>query len=308
MTAVADVLRAQYVRRQLLTRRAVLATRRAWTTIDPKAVRASWHAATGPAVQKILTGAQWEAANVAQANIAALLHAQQLTADPAGDVDPDAFAGIASDGRPTASLLELSNVYALQRVGAGENPEDALGVAGRWLERTVGTQVLDAGRGAASVAIAARPDVGGYIRVLTPPSCSRCAVLAGNWYRWSADFARHPSCDCTQAPAGDARAGSDLRTDAGELFRAGQITDLSAADTQAIRDGADISQVVNAGRGMYSAGGRSFTREGTSRRGVYGRTDAGRAHVPRPTPEQIYRDAASRADAIQLLRRFGYLT
>src|SRR5690606_23965723 len=33
-----------------------------------------------------------------------------------------------------------------------------------------------------------------YVRMLTPPSCSRCTVLAGRWYRKNAGFARHPGC------------------------------------------------------------------------------------------------------------------
>jgi hypothetical protein len=63
---------------------------------------------------------------------------------------------------------------------------------------------------------------------------------------------------------------------------------------QAIRDGADMAKVVNARRGMVTAEGRLFTTEAAGR-------------TPRLMPEQIYRDAASREDAIRLLRRFGYI-
>jgi hypothetical protein len=34
----------------------------------------------------------------------------------------------------------------------------------------------------------------GYIRLLTPPSCARCVILAGRFYRWSDGFKRHPNC------------------------------------------------------------------------------------------------------------------
>jgi hypothetical protein len=310
VSGLEDLVRTQYVARQLLTRRAVRATRKAWATIDPKAIRATWHAHAGPTVVRIVTGAQHEAAAAADGNVTAALTVQGHRDDPAGRIHPAAFAGAASDGRDLATLLELSNVYALQQISGGATPTDALGVAGRWLATTVATQVIDAGRAATSVAITARSHVTGFIRVLNPPSCARCAILGGNWYRWNADFERHVSCDCSQIPAAEDATG-DIRTDPMALFRAGQISDLSAADTQAIRDGADISQVVNAHRGMYTAGGRSLTREGVTARGRAGQRirELGSSYtkIPRLTPEQIYRDTTSRAQAIELLHRFGYI-
>lgn len=315
MRPLADIAREQYSARQLLARRAVLAARKAWSTVDPTAIRATWHAHAGPAVVRIVTGAQHDAAATADSYVAAALKAQGQPDNPAGAIVPSAFAGTASDGRDLATLLELSNVYALQQITRGATPVQGLGYGGRWLAQIVGTQVLDAGRAANGAAIASRAHVAGYIRVLTPPSCSRCAILAGVWYRWRADFERHASCDCTQVPAGDEESRG-LRTDAMELFRAGQISDLSAADTQAIRAGADINSVVNAHRGMYTAGGRTFTREGATSRGFAGKRlgslvkQGGRytaSTIPRLTPEQIYRDARSRADAIELLHRFGYI-
>lgn len=72
------------------------------------------------------------------------------------------------------------------------------------------------------------------------------------------------------------------------------------AGAQAIRDGADIGQVVNARRGMYSAGGVDYTRESTTKRGVAeGQT--------RLMPESIYRLASSRDEAIRLLRQYRYI-
>ena len=77
-------------------------------------------------------------------------------------------------------------------------------------------------------------------------------------------------------------------------FNRGQIKGLSQADTKAIRNGADLNQVVNVRRkaaGLHTAGGgRVLTRAG------------------RPTPEFIYRLASSREEAIQLLRKFRYIT
>ncbi|MBK6887020.1 MAG: hypothetical protein IPH03_11745 [Tetrasphaera sp.] len=45
-------------------------------------------------------------------------------------------------------------------------------------------------------------DMAGYIRVLSPPSCDRCSVLGGKWFKWNTGFARHPGCDCKHVPAG----------------------------------------------------------------------------------------------------------
>lgn len=73
---------------------------------------------------------------------------------------------------------------------------------------------------------------------------------------------------------------------------------------KAIRDGADPGQVVNARRGMAVSAGRTVTTEGTSRRG-FARSRLGGA--VRLMPEQIYRDASSREEAVRLLRLHGYL-
>lgn len=302
---IRTVARRQYVERHLLASRAVKATRVAWAQLDPAAIRSSWHAQVGPAVTRIVTGAQFQAAAAAGPGVSDALAAQNERDDPVGDLNAAAFSGTASDGRDLASLLELSNVYALQRIGLGDTVKSSLAVGGRWLSSVVATQVTDAGRVAGGVAIASRPHTDGFVRMLDPPSCSRCAILAGAWYRWNAGFARHPRCDCTEVPAGENVAG-DLRTDPMEAFRAGKISDLSRAETKAVNDGGDLNQIVNAHRGMSTAGGRRYTREGTSRHGSYGGANGG---IARLTPEQIYRDArGSRTEAIRLLRRYGYIS
>lgn len=88
-----------------------------------------------------------------------------------------------------------------------------------------------------------------------------------------------------------------------------------------------MAQVVNARRGMYTteAYGRTLqaTREGATRRGAFYRQERRRAidrslvpssgrgfqlRTPRLLPEEIFRLADSRDEAIAMLRRFGYLT
>lgn len=151
----------------------------------------------------------------------------------------------------------------------------------------VASLVQDAGRTAESVAMAVTPRIG-YVRYLSPPSCSRCAVLAGRIYRYSTGFQRHPGCDCTMLPT--TLANDQFVHDPVELAKAGLVTGLSKADTQAIADGADIGQVVNVQRkaaGLRDSG-LVLTRAG------------------RPTPASIYRAATSREDAIERLIRAGY--
>lgn len=159
-------------------------------------------------------------------------------------------------------------------------------------DRLVGTLVQDAGRSAMSVATAIRPAVGGHVRYLNLPSCGRCAVLAGRVYRWSDGFQRHPLCDCQMVPTTQERA-TELVPDPMVAFERGQIRGLSQDDTRAIRDGADLGQVVNVRRRKagLTDGGRVLTRAG------------------RPTPAGIYRAANGDRDvAVDLLRRHGYIT
>lgn len=251
----------------------------------------SWRTA-GPRLLAVVTAAQRSAAVLGAASVPRILADLSIDAPPDGAVQTSALVGIASDGRDLGSLLY--GAVAQAKVATQTSPVDqALQAGGRWLSRAVQTQVSDAGRAAAGVAIVSRRQVSGYVRMVNPPCCSRCAVLAGRFYRYSAGFLRHPRCDCTHIPATEDVAG-DLRTDPAALLREGQITGLSKADAQALDDGADFGRVVNAHRGVYVAGGRKFTT-------------AAAGKTPRLMPEQIYRDATDRADAIRLLHRHGYL-
>jgi hypothetical protein len=171
------------------------------------------------------------------------------------------------------------------------------------------TEVADAGRLAVEIGQAAEPTCYGYVRVVNAPACGRCLVLAGRVYEWSRGFQRHPACDCTMQPV--TTPGATAERGPRELFE--QMTPDqqrlalgSEANAEAVRQGADIGQVVNAQRGMYVAGGRQFTSEGMTRRGLAGKALG--AKTPRLTPRQIFIEAAGdREEAVRLLQRFGYL-
>lgn len=287
--------RDQYLALQRLTVATLLLVRREWAKMGGD-FDASW-ARLGPRIALLTASAQLGAARTGIAYIDRVLTELNVDAPADGAVSAVALAGIASDGRPLDSLLTGAVTTAKSQVGNGFPVSTALAAGGSWLDMAVHTQVADADRNGAGVAIAARPAITGYVRMLNPPSCPRCAVLAGKFYRWNTGFQRHPRCDCTHIPASENVAG-DFRTDPFEAIKAGQVTGLSKADTRAILDdGADPSKVINTHRsGMpYSVDGVKFTREAAGRK-------------PRLMPESIYQKATSREDAIRLLRSNGYLT
>jgi hypothetical protein len=212
-----------------------------------------------------------------------MLAEQNIDAQPQAQVNTSRLTGIASDGRPLRSLLEQA-------------------ATGPALDIMTLTQLADAYRVAAGVAITARPRVG-WTRMVHPPCCPRCAILAGKFFRWNQGFQRHPSCRCSHIPTTEDREG-DVRTDPAELFKQGRVRGVTKAEQKAIDQGADINQVTNSRRSLYvDDAGNRLTRESTTRRGGRG------VNGVRLTPEQIYRDAdGDRDEALRLLLQHGYLT
>ncbi|GAB3376279.1 VG15 protein [Amycolatopsis echigonensis] len=345
MSSALDLARRHYATRQRMARSAAAEGRRLWQKVDPANLSGSW----APMLARLLvvvTSAQLAAARAADRYVSETLAAQGLDPEPAGEVVAESLAGIASDGRDLASLL-LNPVIATKRAISTQLRQfdriwldRALATGQATLEMTMRTQVADAGRVADGIAVAVRPRTG-YVRMLVGDSCPRCVILAGRFYRYSAGFERHPNCDCVHIPAAEDTA-DDFTTDPRKAFEEGRVRGLSQADTHAIQEGADLSQVVNAHRGMYTAGGQKRTREGITRRGIAGarlitgdptafvapRGDAGTrvvsthtrqtkagprtvrirgAQTARLMPEQIYRDASSRDEAVQMLRLHGYI-
>lgn len=269
----------------------------AWSAVDPARISESWASRIG-VLLGLLMAAQHAAAGSADRYLAAVLAEQGLDAAPAGIVDPASLSGVASDGRDLASLLALAGVTAKVSLSRGAAVDRAMASGGALAELIGHTQVADAGRIADQVALTAQPQASGYVRMIVGRTCSRCLILAGRFYRYNAGFRRHPRCDCIHIPGREQTAG-DLRTDPAEAFRrmsrAEQDEVFGKAGAQAIREGADMARVVNARRGMRTAAdGRLYTIEAAGRR-------------PRLVPEQIFRDAKDRDDAIRLLKLHGFL-
>lgn len=263
----------------------------------------------------LIAAMQRLAAEAAGAGVEAMLSEQGIVAPAVAQPQPRALSGVASDGRPLETLVALFL--------APETPAYQF-------DRMVVTQIQDAGRSGAALGIATRPAVTKYVRMLVLPSCRNCVVLAGRIYRHSEAFERHPGCDCRHIPTVESVAGdltTDPRTYFDSLTTAEQNRIFTKADAEAIRLGSDISQVVNAHRGMQTAQvfGRHarITTEGTTRRGsAYRAIKANhgaaqdvklagqrysRTSIARPMPETLIKHATSREDAIRLLRIYGYI-
>lgn len=319
---------------------AVSALRRLWRQMGPD-FDASWAMAV-PQVMAVTDLAQARVAAGALGYIPDVLEdtGQSRAAAPFATPQIRGLVGVAGDGRPVESLLYGAVTHAKSQVASGASMAQALRSGGSWLSMATGTLLSDTGRQAESLGMGVRP-VSGYVRMLNPPSCSRCVVLAGRWYRKSAGFPRHPGCDCRHIPASESVAG-DLTVDPVDYFdslsAAEQDATFGKAGADAIRSGADIGQVVNARRGVRTAqiGGRDvpITTEGTTRRGrayhylapagttidrsqralrqtrrgLEVRTIERRvASRPRLMPETIARVATDRDDYLRLLRANGYI-
>jgi hypothetical protein len=289
-----------YRSQQRLAVLTISATRRTWARMGPDFDR-SW-ADVGPRLVVLASGAQLTAARYGAAYVPDVLAETGQPDDLAGIVNPRGFAGTAADGRTLDGLLYGAVTHAKDAVAAGQPPSSALALGGRWLDMVAQGIVADAGRASTSVGIAARPRMG-WVRMVNPPCCSRCAILAGKHFTFNQGFARHPRCDCTHIPSLESNAG-DFRTNPDALAREGRITDLRPDEARAIREGADLSQLVNARRGSSGLGGM-YTTTGTTRRGLAGKRLGGQRRL---TPEAIYKRAGDdRAEAVRLLREHAYL-
>lgn len=220
-------------------------------------------------IAQIVASYQVAAITLTLGNTPEELSEQDIDAPPVGGV---VTGSLLTDGASTVERLDAAASNAM-------------------FDSIVLSLVQDAGRTAAAVDIGRRPALTGYVRSLNTPSCSRCAVLAGRVYRYSTGFQRHPRCDCLMTPTTES-AGANLVLDTDAALARGQITGLSAADKKALDLGADLGQVVNVRR--HAAGlsaGSSVV-----------------ARAVRLTPQGILSLAADREQAIDLLRRFGYIT
>lgn len=133
----------------------------------------------------------------------------QAIAGMAGDraplTMPSAFVGVSSKGFPISEPI-VATIDSVVPAPVEPLPdtwwEDASAFMSQ-VEQLIESEIRDAGRTASQVEFVSRPDWQNYVRMLVPPSCPRCAILAGRIYRDLEEFSRHPSCDCVMVPVQD---------------------------------------------------------------------------------------------------------
>lgn len=250
--------------------------------------------------------AQQRAATSGAAYVPAVLDEQGIDATQLAAVAPARFQGGTPDSRPLETLLGRAPYVARDRMLAGAGTTAALDYTGKWLQRTVLDVVRDADRQSVQASMATTRVRTTWTRMLNPPSCRFCIMLAGKVYRWNQGFRAHRACDCRHVPTQEAIAG-DLTTDPYRYFeslnRAQQDKLFGKNDAQAIRDGGDFYRISNVRfRGLSD----DALKMNGSRRGWQSR----RWDSPsKMTVDAVY-DAAKgdRALARKLLEDNGYVT
>lgn len=302
MATVTDAAADHYERIQALQAVTVSAGRCAWANIDERNIASSWRSQLPTLTSVTASSLTLAAESGAEYGVLDMAQRGSYVA-PSAFVNPSAFGAAAPSGVPLETALTAPAVRVLGWISDGYDAAQALTMGRSLLDGTMRTFVSDSARQAASVDIATRPGVG-YVRMLNPPSCDSCAILAGRFYRWNAGFLRHPRCDCIHRPSSSVEAAKSegLIGDPYEYFnglsKADQNRIFGQYKAQAIRDGGDIYRVQNSWRGRDGL----YTAEGTSRRGF-----ASSLNGQRLTPEGIYRTAGSRDEALELLSEHGYL-
>jgi hypothetical protein len=316
------VLRSALIYKKRAERAADEAERQArtlWGRVDRGRIIDSWKLLVPTLLQSIMA-AQAQATAEATPYVDEALRVQGGEHPTLGEVLPLGLVGWASDGRRLDTLLLSPAFTAIEALNRGATVSRSMAFAQAHARMIVSTQVVDAYRVASSIASTTRK-VTRYARAITPPSCSRCIILAGSDRSWKTDFKRHPKCRCVSVPVTD-DPRSDLITDPKAYFdslsEADQDRIFTKAGAQAIRDGADMARVVNARR---KAAGMSGAAEGQRRRlrrqDVFGTdlfttaelrvTGAQGQRIVRLMPESIYEIATDHADALRLLKIHGYI-
>lgn len=298
-----------------LSRTVQEALARLWWTVEFTDLSAGWARVAARAKADVV--AAQRAAVVDSGSYVRRALAVQGVDVEAPRLDPAAFSGLAGDGRSLDGLLLGGVVTTKRMLAAGHSREDSLLAGERFLRIVAQGEVVEArSAGDQSALVAATQETTfGWVRMITPPACGRCAVLAGAFYRWNQGFQRHEGCDCVHIPAKESISDS-ITTDPMKYFESltpdQQAKYFGKANAQAIDAGADLGRTMRAATrqgALYTQGGRRYTKEATSKRGYYRKTtEAGQNREKRLTPYQIMRDAAgNKGEALRLLVRYGYV-
>ena len=245
-----------YEVQQKIAQTSTAAVKKLWSRMGPD-FDSSWESVRQPIVQTVRNGRLASAVDASVYTGRVLAETGQV-APAVGAVVPAAFVQFTPTGTDVGDYLDTSIVRAKQAVAGGADVRSALRVGGDWLMGALLTMFADTARDVVSADIAQRPLLTGYVRMLNAPSCARCVLLAGKWFRWNQGFQRHPRCDCRHIPASEDLAG-DFQTDPYEFFKSLSVTEqerlFGKNEAEAIREfGADIYRTMNIKmRGLGSA-------------------------------------------------------
>lgn len=276
------------------SRAAALATSALWGRIPPGSDwTAEWTKQLRVATA-LVAAAQFGAASDAIETVPAELEEAGYPERQLAKADPRGFVGwmmheFDDEASPLDEVLMWGPLNASRRLHEGASEVDRLDAGRRVLEALTRTSVTDASREAASAqGVATARTVAAWYD--PPPFCQRCAVLIGKRVRWDTQFRRHPQCD------GQVQHISERDHRSLGAPSLDDIYDLTEAQRSAVKDGADLSQVVNAANPKYRVDGKTTTY-GTRRR----------KRAARLTPKAIYAQAKTREEAVQLLAKNGYI-
>ena len=336
-----ELTQGLYLQRRSLSNRATVAGLRLWRAINPNELDQGW-SRVGRTIALITTEAQLQSASLSTGFVDSVI-AETSFKPLNGLTDPRQYAGVAPDGRGLTALLYGAVTETKRTTGLGWQVGSAFEAGAAFLATAMKSAIADIARQHDQVYMNAK-GVKRYIRTVSPGACSRCAILAGT-FSSSVAFQRHPNCQCLAVPlpVGNVPKGMEDFSSPGAYFDSLSLAEQARIFTvdgaQAIRDGADIIQVVNARRGAYytrtssvapnrlrpvqigvKADGSPLyvyaTTEGTTRRGQFSRLEQRRLAADpnyrtttlRLMPEQIYQMAGSNPDrARELLIRYGYI-
>lgn len=289
-----DSSRVHYQESQALRSATVREVRSLWGRMTTD-FDLSWQS-VGPSVNAALESAQAQSAASAVEYVVAEGVETGVATELAAPVNVAAFTGFSSSGAPLVEATRGAVIESKAAMARGATAEVALTAGRDWLTRFALDAVTVASSDAVSTTIAASPTTTGFVRMLNPPSCKECVILAGKWFRWNEGFQRHPGCDCRHVPAAESVAG-DLTVDPyayfNSLSKAEQDALLGEVDAQAVRDGADIYRVVNV-RTRGASSGRTW--------------QARRYDSPTVTIDDILKESGSdRGKAIKLMEENGFI-
>lgn len=288
---------------QTLSATGVAEVRRLWRAMTLEDIDASWRTIFTDLV-KVVAALQVVGAREASSYVGAVLAEQAMTAPAVAAVRPLAFAR-GSSGLPLTHVLATVPAAVKSAVGDGARDE-ALGRGLTLLEGITETQVADASRLATQAASVARPAVKTWVRVLNPPSCGRCAVLAGRQYTWNATFDRHFGCDCRALP-------STVAANEGRLFdphayfeslsKSEQDEHFGKGVAERIRAGEDLVKAVNSSRDRWRvrlANDREAVKKAAAE-------EDGTASTPQTFLESLIFQVNDRPQAIRNLSDAGFI-